>query len=360
MKKKKIAFCITCMNRLAHLQQTLIKNIEDNYQEEVEFVLLDYNSTDGLEKWVRSLKKYLKNGMLVYYRTSLPESYHRSHSRNMAFRLANAELICMLDADNYLGEGFAAYVLQLFEKNEKTFVTSNYYVRDLAGRVCLRKKDFEEIRGYNELISGYGYEDIDFFDRLLEKGLKQEIFEGSLFSKVIKHSEHERILKEPLNIGLKKLYLAYTTPYMSEFILLYTNGRYKTGSLVNNEYYYYNISDRAITMHERSVDARYRRVLNGDMQEGCWEKQDEKLILTLKDKELLYSTSLLKINNGIIDFYEIENLELRAAFIIHLSNAINFKEATAIREAGKMINSQGYGQGSVFKNFDHRKEIVLK
>ncbi len=360
MKKKKIAFCITCMNRLAHLQQTLIKNIEDNYLKEVQFVLLDYNSTDGLEKWVRSLKKYIKDGMLVYYRTSLPESYHRSHSRNMAFRLANTELICMLDADNYLGEGFAAYVLQIFEKDDKTFVTSNYYMRDLAGRVCLRKKDFEEIRGYNELISGYGYEDIDFFDRLLEKGLKQETFENILFSKVIKHSEYERILKEPLNIGLEELYLAYITPYMSEFILLYANGRYKTGRLVNNEYYYYNMSDRTITMHERSVDARYRRVLNGDIQEGHWEKRDGTLKLTLKEEVLLYSKSLLKISNGVLDFYEIENLELRSAFIIHLSNAINFKEATAIREAGVTINSQGYGQGSVFKNFDNRNEIVLK
>jgi hypothetical protein len=27
----KISFCITCMNRLSHLQETLPKNIHDNY-----------------------------------------------------------------------------------------------------------------------------------------------------------------------------------------------------------------------------------------------------------------------------------------------------------------------------------------
>lgn len=49
---KQISFCITCMNRLKHLQETLEKNILDNFLvDEVEFVVLDYNSQDGLEEW---------------------------------------------------------------------------------------------------------------------------------------------------------------------------------------------------------------------------------------------------------------------------------------------------------------------
>ena len=39
-KKKKIAFCITCMNRLSHIQQTLVQNMEDNWlPDDVEFIL---------------------------------------------------------------------------------------------------------------------------------------------------------------------------------------------------------------------------------------------------------------------------------------------------------------------------------
>ena len=50
---KQISFCITCMNRLKHLQETLEKNILDNFLvDEVEFVVLDYNSQDGLEEWI--------------------------------------------------------------------------------------------------------------------------------------------------------------------------------------------------------------------------------------------------------------------------------------------------------------------
>ena len=53
------------MNRLSHLQETLPKNIHDNYLlGDVEFVLLDYNSSDGLESWV---KNDMKNILIWEY-----------------------------------------------------------------------------------------------------------------------------------------------------------------------------------------------------------------------------------------------------------------------------------------------------
>lgn len=103
----KISFCITCMNRLEHLQATLERNILDNLPEgQVEFVLLDYHSTDGLPEWVRQhMGGYISRGVLNYYRTEEPQHYLRSHSRNMAFRLAQGDILCNLDADNFSGGG---------------------------------------------------------------------------------------------------------------------------------------------------------------------------------------------------------------------------------------------------------------
>ena len=68
--RNKISFCIVCMNRLYHLKETLIKNIEDNISyEKLEFILLDYNSTDGLEDWVKSnMKDYIEKDSLKYCR----------------------------------------------------------------------------------------------------------------------------------------------------------------------------------------------------------------------------------------------------------------------------------------------------
>lgn len=62
------------MNRLHHLEQTLLTNILDNADyPDLEFVLLDYNSTDQLEQYVKtSLQQYIDNGTLVYYKTNGP------------------------------------------------------------------------------------------------------------------------------------------------------------------------------------------------------------------------------------------------------------------------------------------------
>jgi len=48
-KHFKISFCIVCMNRLHQLSQTLLQNIRDNEDySELEFIVLDYNSNDGM------------------------------------------------------------------------------------------------------------------------------------------------------------------------------------------------------------------------------------------------------------------------------------------------------------------------
>jgi len=179
------------MNRLHHLQQTLEKNIQDNFlPNEVEFVLLDYNSTDGLEEWVRkNVQKYIDEEILVYYRTVEPTHYLRSHSRNMAFRLANAEILCNLDADNFLGKGFAGFMLQEFAKHDNIFYPNDHSYSDTFGRICVRAEDFIWVRGYNEDLKGYGYEDNDFQNRLSKYGLKPIIFRNPDFYHFVQHSD---------------------------------------------------------------------------------------------------------------------------------------------------------------------------
>ena len=89
----------------------------------------------------------------------------------MVFRLAEGEVVCNLHADNYLGRGFAEFMLKEFNNKERLFYTSNLCYRDVFGRACLERKEFVEARGYNEVFVGYGLEDVEFFNRLLCEGL---------------------------------------------------------------------------------------------------------------------------------------------------------------------------------------------
>src|SRR5690349_9158200 len=98
-----ISFCIVCMNRLHQLEETLLQNIKDNEgYDNLEFVVLNYNSQDGMDEWVREhLSDYISIGKVNYYKTSEPTIFSHSHSKNLMFKLAKGDIVCNVNADNY-------------------------------------------------------------------------------------------------------------------------------------------------------------------------------------------------------------------------------------------------------------------
>jgi hypothetical protein len=359
--EKKIAFCITCKNRLGHIQQTLPKNIEDNYlPKDVEFVLLDYNSTDGLAEWVKGLQKYIDSGILNYYHTKTPEYYHRSHSRNMAFRLSNAKIVCNLDADNYLGKGFAESMIKQFaEAKEPIFITTNLGATGAYGRFCARRDDFFAIRGYNESIAGYGAEDTDLFKRLFDIGLKLEMFHDREFYGVIEHSSMESISEERYYRSLEALYLSYDTPFCDSFILLQKDYTYETGRLIDNLRRNYNArrhhSPNAL---ERHLDLFYRTIVEHDIQEGEWTSSENYYhlgnggsISKLSDTEIMFEERV---------YYRITDESVIAEFFRLYSTAINLMEIHNAIDNKSPINPVGFGKGKAYKNFDYTNPIILE
>jgi len=342
---KKIAFCITCMNRLSHIQQTLAQNIEDNFlPDDVEFILMDYNSTDGLEEWVKALQKHINIGILHYYKTDIPLHYNRSHSRNMAFRLANAEILCNLDADNFLGEGFAKYILHEFEKlgKDRIYITSSFQNLDAFGRVCVRTSDFYNIHGYNEILAGYGNEDTDLFYRLQQSGLQLKPFSNKTFCRAIPHSHLERIKNEFRYKQYKSLYLSYESPYKLFFLIIYKNGLYESGSLINNELCNFNHNKYFSNVVEKFFDDVFRVMLDSPLLKGKRQFPD-------------YET--ITVNDSI--YYKIEDETIVSDFIVQLSDADNFETIQKSINNQGVVNPTGFGQGIVYKNFDYTNPIIL-
>lgn len=200
-----ISFCTVAMNRLDHIAHTLLKNIGENQDyPHAEFVLLDYGSTDGLEKWIRdNALVYIATKKLVYLRLNNVQFFHHSRSRNLCFLAAHGAVLCNVDADNYMPHGFAWHVHQLISHSPRTVGGFLSPPRQCNGRLCMYREDFLRIGGYDETLEGWGFEDKDLRNRLVAGGCTWEALDPR-FAKCLPHPDRLRTTNMPPGFQCKK------------------------------------------------------------------------------------------------------------------------------------------------------------
>ena len=214
-KQYKISIVTTCMGRLHDLKQTLPKNIEDNKDyENIEWVLVNYNSPDGMEEWVKAnFMDMIETGKLVYVHTTEPVYYSMAHSRNIGFKVATGEIINSVDGDNLTNKGFATYVNKLANEQPRKAIFAKGK-RMMRGRLGFYKDEFiNKLGGYSEDLGDYGSEDHDIVHRAWALGYRMMWF-GGKYCTLIKSKKHQ------------------TTNYLSKD-WKYTESRNKVISLLN-------------------------------------------------------------------------------------------------------------------------------
>ena len=213
----KISLCTTCMGRAHHLKKTLPQNIRDNPPTavtQIEFIVLNYNSRDDLDSWMLStMSPHIKSGRIRYFKTNEPKYFDVSHAKNIAHVAAVGDVLCNLDADNYLGRGFCTLLDDEFSKNPHAILhffagatrnspaSFDWKIRSdqnsTFGRICLRRKDFLALGGYDETIGPMLFEDWDLINRAVDLGAKYQPCKSSRFTNCINHSLRERFCNLP-------------------------------------------------------------------------------------------------------------------------------------------------------------------
>jgi hypothetical protein len=192
-KHNKVSLVTTSMNRLSDVKQTLPRNIKDNEDyPNIEFVLLDYNSQDGLGDWVRfEMMDHVEKGTLVYYRTEEPEFYDMSHSRNVGFKAATGDIVNSVDADAFTNAGFATFVNRMAnERPEKAIFAKSRQL--LRGRLGFYRKEFIDLLGgYDGSLHGYGHDDQDILNRAWCLGFKMMRYGGQFSGGTDDHKKHQ-------------------------------------------------------------------------------------------------------------------------------------------------------------------------
>lgn len=358
--RKKISFCITCMNRLHHLKKTLEKNIlENNLFNDVEFLVLDYNSTDGLDEWMKTkMEKYIMSDILVYYKTTDPKVYNRSHSRNMAFRLSRGELICNLDADNFLGKDFAKKMVEDLSNDFNSFYTSDCRINDVFGRIVVSRKNFFDTKGYNEHLIGYGFEDVDLFNRLIKCGVKHLMFSNPDYYNVISHSKLERINNEKMLENLVYVYIFYNTPYISEVIFFNNDNLLIQAEFIDNKHLNV-LKEENESLIERFTNESNYVMLTKSLNYGEWSQIETKIKFDLDQTQSSFSEGCAFFYYQSKCFYKIVDNDLIIDILLTLSTSVNILESKKM--LGNLnVNIMGMGKGIVYKNFDYLQPIELK
>lgn len=184
-----ISFITACKGRLVHLKETLPRNLNWNKDyPNCQFIVLDYNSEDGLEEWMKKyMGKFIENGQLVYFKNFEPSRFKYSHSRNMLIRLATGRYVCNIDADNYTGKNFAFYINETLKKVD--FLRGcefydNYIIpvdegdAGYYGRLAAPLDLLLHLGGFDEEIEAWGYEDDDLYARLRASGKTSTIIDN--------------------------------------------------------------------------------------------------------------------------------------------------------------------------------------
>jgi uncharacterized protein (TIGR03032 family) len=141
---------------------------------DTQFVLLDYNSPDGLGEWIRQepvTSRAIASGLLLYVREQNAKTYICPKAKNLAHRMASGDVLVNLDADNWVAD-IDAGVRETFASGARVVLHARNKDHDgTYGRIGLTREWFHRLGGYDESFEPMGYQDDDLLNRAVAAGL---------------------------------------------------------------------------------------------------------------------------------------------------------------------------------------------
>jgi hypothetical protein len=363
MAKPSVSICTVSMNRLHHIQKTLPVNLKENDSPGVNFILLDYNSSDGLEEYIRdNFSQEIKSGKLVYYRYKQALSFNHAHSKNMVFRLAEGDILCSVDADNYAGRSFGKFVQDTFATQSNVCLTglNNKWVGDASGKLCVSKGDFMGVTGFDESFKGYGFEDFDIVNRLQLNGCKPYTINRPDFLQVITHERDDRVNNSPFYQQLRALYVHYIDPSTSELLYLFDGNKCINAIVVNK--FTKNCDDPYYTIQNTDEFSSQFDIVEG-WQPGTWVMESGKLYLSINElKEVCFSRSLKGyelFENEKHVYHPVTDNSMKLEAISFYTETKNRWQMMNNLYDKKIRVNHIYGKGVVYKNFNEHEPIKV-
>lgn len=187
----------TCKGRLDDLKKSLPRFAA---QPDAEVIVVDYDCPEHCGEWVATEFPAVKV-------VAVPDRplFNLPDARNHGAKMATGKVLVFLDADIIVAEDFLERTK--FPGRKKVFGAFEAFGNrnSLRGSSMIRRVDFEALEGFDELLSGYGGEDLDMYMRLRISGAEQVDLDEAGIEEVIEQTREERQRHRPPNLTLQFL-----------------------------------------------------------------------------------------------------------------------------------------------------------
>jgi glycosyltransferase involved in cell wall biosynthesis len=184
--RPKYSIVTICKGRLHHLVRSLPAMLR---QPLAEVVVVDYACPDRTADHVAA---HFPAAKVV--RAAEVTGFNASHARNLGARAATGDVLVFVDADIVLADSFIASVDASLASNEFAKFPDPTAPRDnsVQGTCVVHRHHFELVGGYDEVLTNYGGEDLELYERLAFAKVERRIIDGTQVVEVIEHDRAER------------------------------------------------------------------------------------------------------------------------------------------------------------------------
>jgi glycosyltransferase involved in cell wall biosynthesis len=169
----KVSIIIPCKNRLKHLKMIFKEVLRQDYTN-IEIIVVDYRCPQGTSDHI---KQNFKDERIKIVEAEVgADEWNLSAARNLGFKKSTGELLLFIDADTQLHHKFVGDCVNRIR--EGVFLSGKHNPDQYSNSGCcmVRREDFIKVRGYNEVVEGWGTEDLDLYERLGKEGIVNEYF----------------------------------------------------------------------------------------------------------------------------------------------------------------------------------------
>lgn len=230
----KVSIIIPCYNDVEYIEKSISSALTQDYQN-IEVIVIDDGSNYRTKLKLKELES--KISKLI-----IQENQGASVARNSGISKAKGKFILTLDSDDFFEESFCRKAVKIFNENANVKIVSCYANRfrgesndiirhenatikeflkynNALGNAMFYKEDWETVGGYDEKMI-YGYEDWEFFIRLLRSGGYSYIIPEVLFNYRLKEVSNSTIANNKKYELLKYIYLKHSDLYTENFEIL--------------------------------------------------------------------------------------------------------------------------------------------